>query len=94
MRQVRWILTQAPVAHRTVFVERGFSPQETNARLDSVRRMAGRFALPGDNADVQETNLVSHGWSGAYYDMIDQKFRSSTPDPRLPQATEGFDVSQ
>ncbi len=88
--KVRWIATQTPVQQRTVFVERGTTQDETAARLREVQAATERFVVGGDIPDVRETGVVSHRWPGEYIDLINNKFRSSTKDPRLPASSGGF----
>ena len=82
--KVRWIMTQAPVGYRTVYIERANSPQGTANRMDATRRFADRIAIGGEVPDVRESNMMVNGWPAEYSDMIITKFQQSTPDPRLP----------
>lgn len=84
--KLRWILTQAPPQHRTAFVERDLDPAMTAQRMAAVQTAADAIAVDGAPS-VQESQLVSHGSSGAHFDAVYQKFVGSTPDPRLPAAT-------
>ncbi|REJ88955.1 MAG: hypothetical protein DWQ35_18890 [Planctomycetota bacterium] len=90
--KVRWIVTQAPVQRRTVFVERGMTHDETAARMRDVQTAADRFLVGPEVADVRETHITEYGWSGDYADLISTKFRASTGDPRLPAESGSFDV--
>lgn len=82
--KVRWIMTQAPVGFRTVYIERAHTPQGTADRMDATRRFADRIAIGGEVPDVRESNMMVHGWPAEYSDAILTKFQQSTPDPRLP----------
>jgi hypothetical protein len=82
-RRVHWILTQAPTNRRVVFVERGFSAQETELRLKATRDAAQYFMPSGQQPDVRETHIVSQGTPAQYIDEINTKFNESTPEPRL-----------
>lgn len=82
--KVRWIMTQAPVGYRTVYIERANTPQATTDRMDATRRFADRIAIGGEVPDVRESNMMVHGWPAEYSDMIITKFQQSTPPPRLP----------
>lgn len=82
-RRVHWILTQAPMHRRVVFVERGFSPQETELRMQATREAAQYFVARDMQADVRETHIVSQGTPAQYVDEINTKFNESTPEPRL-----------
>jgi hypothetical protein len=83
-RKVRWIMTQAPVGHRTVFIERGNTPQITAERMEGARKFADRIAIGGEVPDVRESNMTVYGWPAEYTDAIMTKYNSSLPDPRLP----------
>jgi hypothetical protein len=56
--RVRAILTEAPVAHRTVFVRRGGTTQQTAARVNSVRQYAAKLPLDFPGAMIAETDLT------------------------------------
>lgn len=87
--KVRWILTEAPQQHRTIYVRRARSPEETGARLDNVRQLAANIVPPGMLPPVLETSVPAHGWSAAQVDEIGRKFQKSIPDPKLPEAIGG-----
>jgi hypothetical protein len=82
--KIRWIMTQAPTARRTIFVERGMDPEQTAARIDAVQQAAAKLA-PGELPEVIETGLASYGWPADYIESVDQKFRATAPAPRIPQ---------
>jgi len=87
--KVRWIMTQAPKQHRTIYVRRADSPEDTAARIAAVQEYGVRFAEDGQLPVVLETNLDTTGWPAARVDMIDRKSLDTAPDPRLPQAGGG-----
>jgi len=91
--KVRWIMTQAPLGFRTMYIERANSPQGTADRMDATRRFADRIAIGGEVPDVRESNMMVHGWPADYSDAIITKFQQSTPDPRLPADTNGDTTS-
>ena len=82
--KVRWIMTQAPIGFRTVYIERANTPQSTAERMEAARKFADRIAIGGEVPDVRESNMMVHGWPADYSDMILTKFQQSTPPPRLP----------
>jgi hypothetical protein len=92
-RRVHWILTQAPMHRRVVFVERGFSPQETELRMRAAREAAQYFVASGQEPDVRETHIVSQGTPAQYVDEINTKFNESTPEPRLSTSKGGGFIS-
>jgi hypothetical protein len=89
-RHVHWVLTQAPVHHRIVYVERALTEQETAARYASVQRHARHFTVPGQPLDIRISDVMAQGWPADYADAVNVKFRESTPDPRLPTQSQGF----
>jgi len=83
-RQIEWILTQAPLQHRTVFVKEGENASVTEARLQAVREMAAKFVGPDQKADIRVTNINPPGWPAEYVDSVERAYLKTMPDPRLP----------
>lgn len=82
--KVRWILTQAPAQHRQVWVLRGYRPEDSEARIDSVQQFAAR-ALPDQPLpNVLATDVEPSEWPADYVDAIDRQLDASIPAPRLP----------
>jgi hypothetical protein len=84
--KLRWIVTEAPVDRRTVFVLRGHSPEATSIRVDSVQQAVVRILPEGPLPPVLITDTAPRGGSGDYLDHIDRTYRSSLPAPHLPAA--------
>jgi hypothetical protein len=85
--KVRWILTQAPAQHRTVFIERGRTRKQTQARIDAVQRSVAAISENGDLPAVVDTHIISEGRPGqAVYDHL-TRFSQKQPDPILPEAS-------
>ena len=82
--KVRWILEQAPVHHRTIYVRRGKTADDTAERVAAVRGLATEIAPEQKQVAIVESNLPSVGWPAANVDAIDRSFRDSAPAPRLP----------
>jgi len=82
--KIRWIMTEAPRHHRTIYVRRAKTPEETSARIEVVRQIAAQFAEANQTPVVLETTLDASGWPADRVDMIDRRWLESTPDPRLP----------
>jgi hypothetical protein len=82
--KVKWIVQQAPVSRRTVFVLVSEDQQATNARVSSVQQAVGRFTIKGPPAEVMLTDRDVTGGSGEYYDSVDRALKGSVPPPRLP----------
>ncbi len=87
--KIRWILTEAPQQHRTVYVQRADDPQVTAARIDNVQQVAAQLVPEGALPLVLETSIPVRGWPAARADMIGRKFEASTPEPRLPETSSG-----
>src|SRR5262245_14490349 len=60
---VKWIITQAPVNRRAVFVLKGDSAEATATRVQSVQAAVARY---GAVAPVLLTDCEPPGWSAAY----------------------------
>jgi hypothetical protein len=82
--KVRWILTEAPLQHRTVFVHRGETPQQTAGRLNAVKEYALKVAPEGGAANVLESNLsplgYPAGWPGTKDPTLNRKFQGYYPE--------------
>jgi len=80
---VRWIVTQAPLHRRAVFVLKADNAEATAARVASVNAAVTKYA-GGAMPPVMVTDSEPAGWSGSYVDAIGQQYQSSVPAPRLP----------
>ncbi len=89
-RHVRWIVTEAPLRRRTIYVQQAPTPELTEARLASARSLAERFALDQEMVQVQPTPITARGWPADYVDAINVKFFESTPDPRIREDDAAF----
>jgi hypothetical protein len=85
--KVRWVLTEAPQHHRTIYVHTADNPELTAARIDSVQQLAAQLVPEGELPLVLETGIPAQGWPAARADMIGRKFEESTPEPRLKEAS-------
>ena len=84
--KTRWIMTEAPRHHRTVYVHRAGTPDQTAARIAAVEQYAAQHAEEGQPIVVRETNIDARGWPATRVDLIDRRWAESTPDPKLPDA--------
>lgn len=84
--KIRWIVNEAPVQHRTVYVQATMNNQETSARLDAVNQFLGRLAPEAGMPAVVQTNQAEHGWPAERVDLISRKFQSAMPVPKLPKS--------
>jgi hypothetical protein len=92
--KVRWILTEAPLQHRTVFVRRGETPQQTAARMKAVGEYAAKIAPDGGPPSILESNLsppgYPAGWPGGKDPTWTRKFQGWLPEkPYVPDRTSG-----
>lgn len=85
--KLRWILLQAPQQHRTVYVGRASTAEQTATRIGAVHKLASQILPEGQIPAVMETDIVAGGWSAERIDTIGRKFQDSTPEPRLPTAS-------
>jgi hypothetical protein len=81
--KVRWIVLEAPVSRRTVYVLRGQNHEATSIRLDSVQQAVARMLPDRPLPPVLLTDVAPAGGSGEYFETVDRTYRSSIPEPRL-----------
>ncbi len=82
--KVQWVLTQAPVHRRSIYVVRDMDSEISLNRLATVRKYAAQL-LPADvEADVRDTHLIAEGRPAALVDAINVRFAESMPPPVLP----------
>jgi hypothetical protein len=82
--KVQWILTQAPPAHRTIFIERSMDPTMTASRIAAAREFASLVVAGGPAPEVAETFIVSEGRPASVVDSINVEFQKSAMPPVLP----------
>src|SRR5438105_11175434 len=80
---VKWILTQAPIHRRAVFVLKGDTAEATNARVQSVQASVAKYSS-GCVCPVLLTETEPAGWPASYIDAITQHYDATIPNPRLP----------
>lgn len=82
--KVKWVITQAPVHRRAVFVLAGETPEDTRTRVESVQRYISRVLPDGNLPPVMITQTEPDGASGEYFDAVNRAMMQSIPAPRLP----------
>jgi hypothetical protein len=86
-RRVEWIATQAPESRRDIFVMQGRTPQETEARVQSVRQTLASLQIPGNPPTVWVTDIEPSTASGAWATQINRTWLQELPPPRLPNTS-------
>jgi len=81
---VHWIVTQAPLNRRTVFVYRGTDSEQTQKRVASVTAAIREVDIADSKPVVVITDVLPADGSGEYYDAVKRKFQESIPAPVLP----------
>ena len=90
---VRYILTQAPIRHRTIFVQRGLTPDVTADRIASVQQTVMRMQPQAQPPAIYESDMFNDGVAARGVGVTSKKWDSSQPEPRLP-APKGDDSSK
>lgn len=83
---VRWIASQAPPNRRVIYVLRGSSDKETQARLASVRETLAS-THNGAGVQVLVTNRAPTYASGAWATQINRTWLEELPAPKLPSTS-------
>jgi hypothetical protein len=81
--KIRYILTQMMPSRRTIFVQRGLTPEETASRINLVNRAALNMLPEGAMPDIQESDLPNDGWPADDIDAVARRYNATRPDPRL-----------
>jgi hypothetical protein len=85
--RVHWIATQAPETRRQVFVLRGRTEAETEARVASVRETLANVNTRGTIPDVMVTEINPATASGAWATQINRSWLQALPPPKLPSTS-------
>lgn len=91
--KLNWILTQAPVQHRNVFVQRGTEEVDTTARLSAVHEFAGTLSPAVGQVDVNDTHIVAEGHPASSVDSVFVGYEANRLPPVLPAATSSAGTS-
>lgn len=83
-RQVQWIVTQAPLSHRAIYVKEGEDATITEARVKAVGEVASKYLGPEQKPDIRVTNISPPGWPAELVDTVERAYLKTMPDPRLP----------
>lgn len=85
--KVQWIVTQAPLNQRIVYVKAGNTEQETNARVESVQLAVSQLIPSGPLPQILVTEIEPATSSGAYQTLVHRALTKTTPTPRLSKFT-------
>jgi len=85
--RVVWIASQAPADRRVVYVLRGASPAETDARVASVRETLATVQIAGPPPQIMITEIEPTTTSGAWVTQINRDWMEVLPEPRLPSTS-------
>jgi hypothetical protein len=84
--KIRWILFEAPEQHRLIYVHIGKTSEETETRLAAVNEQAASLVPQNEVPPIMQTSIADAGSPADRVDMIERKYQSSMPNPRLPSA--------
>ncbi len=87
--KVNWILSQAPVQRRNVFVQRGSEELQTTARIASVHDYAGKMSPGVGQVDVNDTHIVAEGHPAGSVDNVFVGYEANRLPPVLPASSSG-----
>lgn len=86
-KRVQWIASQAPATRRSVYVLRGSTPEETQARVSSVRHTLTTLNLQGAAPPVMVTDIEPGTSSGAWATKVNREWLNHLPMPQLPKTS-------
>lgn len=81
--RVEWIVTQAPINRRVLYVLKGANENETAARVESVQVAVSQILPTGQLPEVLVTDVEPPMASGQYQTTINRALMNSLPRPRL-----------
>ena len=85
-KRVEWIASQAPTKRRDVYVMRGRTTEETQARVASVRQSLASLGT-ANPPQVWITDIEPTTASGAWATQINRSWLQELPTPRLPNTS-------
>ncbi len=87
--KVRSILAETPPHHRTIYLQRAISEEQTAARMETVQELVAKLSVNSETPSVVLSSAPASGWPADEVDAIGRKFQASAPQPRLPEAALG-----
>lgn len=82
-RKLFSIVHAAPEEFRTVYVVGSMNPDETQARIASLRKASEQLFLEQPTPEIVTLNVPPRSWSAEYINNITTKETASIPQPRL-----------
>jgi len=92
--KVNWILSQAPMQRRNVFVQRGGEEVQTTARIAAVHDYSAQLAHGTAPMSVNDTHIVAEGHSAGSVDNVFTGYQANRLPPVLPAATSSASSGQ
>jgi len=87
--KVNWIMSQAPVGRRSVFVQRAGEELNTTARLAAVHNYAGNMSPSVGQIEVNDTHIVAEGHRASSVDSVFVGYEANRMPPVLPASSGG-----
>ena len=85
--KVAWILTQAPLHRRNIYVQRAAGEAGTSARVASVHQYSANLSPAVPDVQVNDTHIVAEGHKAGTVDSMFVGFQENRPPPVLPANT-------
>jgi hypothetical protein len=89
IERIRYILRQAPVEHRVLFVQRDLNDEITKTRVDLVQEAVASLQPKGPLPEVLVSNMVPEGRSAEIVSAELNGYTKSPPTPRLSAHSAG-----
>lgn len=84
---VAWIASQAPASRRQVYVVRAATPEETEARIASVRELLAQYEGSGPTPTVAITDRVPPTAPGSWATKVNRTWLEELAPPKLPTSS-------
>lgn len=88
--KMRIILTQLPEARRVLFVQRGYTAEDTAARVEAVQAEARQIVQDGSLPMVLETSIAPVSTPAYIVEAVDSAWEETIPAPRIPEIDRSY----
>jgi hypothetical protein len=85
--KVQWILSQAPIHRRDIYVQRATTGHKTATRIAAVQGFGSQMNPAVGPVNVNDTHIVAEGHSASSVDNMFIGFHANQPPPVLPPPT-------